>query len=112
MTEKLKVGDKVIVVDVNFSRFTGEVLKVGRKLATIEYRGRTSEFYLETRRVNDNYGHQSYKTLEEVALEDREDAAYKVLKGAGLSRDNYHQKTPLDLLEALAETVKNYQPKA
>ncbi|MGS2645884.1 beta barrel domain-containing protein [Streptosporangium sp. G12] len=67
------VGQEVRVFDVDGAEmgqpeggWPGKVIKVGRRYATVSYRGRTGQFLLGTGRINDAYGHQWIMTLEQV----------------------------------------------
>jgi len=111
----LAVGDKVRVFDINGRRngqpnsgWPGEVVKIGRVYATIQYNGGRRQFGLSDHRAHDAWGHQSFQTMEEVSLGERRDSAWATLKGAGIARDGYgcgSDRVPLDLLEALAAVV-------
>ena len=85
----LKEGEEVRVFDVNIRRdgpgsWPGRVEKVGRTLAHISYRGRTETFLLSDGRRNDKYGHQRFRTLGQVAEDDRRAAALKILWDHGV----------------------------
>lgn len=70
MDEALKVGDVVLVFDVNGKRLgmdpngqPQKVLKVGRKLVTLEGRwGRPETYRIEDGVRNDNYEHSWFRT--------------------------------------------------
>lgn len=110
----LQVGDEVRVFDVNGSRrgqpeggYVGHIVKVGRTLAHIEYKGWTETFRLDNGRRNDNYGHQWFKTLEQAALDERRSVAEAVLRNVGVELSHRRSFT-LEQIEALAEVAKTF----
>ena len=115
--DAVKVGDPVKVFDVNGSRrgqplggYDGEVKRVGRVLVTIHYQGHTDVFRVDTRRTNDAYGHQSFKTLARIALDARRTKALTTIKDFGLEPARLGvNKTPLHQLEALAEVIAGFK---
>lgn len=91
----LKPGDAVKVFDVNGRRmgqpeggWDGTVVKVGRKLAYIDYPGGYGRgpraFRLDTRRSNDGYAHRSVKTPDEASADAALAAAWERLRLLGL----------------------------
>jgi hypothetical protein len=109
---EIKVGDEVRIFDVNGRRmgqpedgWPGNVVKVGRKLADIEYGGRTRTFRIDEGRSNDNYGHQFFKTLEQVSLDERFDRATDSLERCGIELIRGHRLT-LEQIEALADFAR------
>jgi hypothetical protein len=112
----VKVGDEVRVFDVNGRRngqpgsgWPGKVVKVGRKYFTVAYgsSGRTTNFLLETGRVNDAYGHRSVKTLDQVAHDQRRAQAEADLTACGVELRFGHKLT-LEQIEALAEVARTF----
>jgi hypothetical protein len=113
---KLNPGDDVRVFDQNGSRigqpdggWPGKVVKVGRTLVTIAYGYGQGQFRLDTRKLNDNYGHRSFMTPEEVAQTRRQTVAWETLNKAGFQRDYAVKEPPLGLLEALAKVITEYK---
>jgi preprotein translocase subunit YajC len=108
----LKVGDEVRVFDVNGRRmgqpeggWSGKIVKVGRTLVTIEYSHKTKTFRMDRRTVNDNYGHQYFKTLGEVADDQRLKRATAAIEERGVELVRGHRLT-LDQIERLADFVR------
>lgn len=68
----LHVGQEVILHDVNRRRDSvdvrGVVTKVGRKLVTIKGAYAESQYRIAEQTRNDDYGHGSFRTLEQEAL--------------------------------------------
>ena len=112
----IKVGDEVRVFygDGRERRnrpddgYPGEVVKVGRTLATIRYQGHEAQFRLDTGRLNDRYGNTaSFLTPAQVEVGNRKKAALALLKEAGFEvRLGRHPSG--ELIEALAEIVKTW----
>lgn len=104
------VGMKVKVFDVNGRRlgqpdggWDGEVVAVRRTKCDIEYgRGGRGErtFDIDSQRIEDNFGHRYFRTLEEAETVARTSAAREVINEKivreGMSR------IPLEKLEAIA----------
>ena len=115
--DAVAVGDTVKVFDVNgamygqpLSGWDGEVKRVGRVLVTIYYQSHTGVFRMDTRRTNDDYGRQSFKTLARVALDARRTKALTVIKDFGLEPARLGvNKTPLHQLETLAEVIAGFK---
>lgn len=114
-----KVGDTVKVFDVNGKRrgqpeggWDGKVLKVGRKLVTIEYPGGRwggRQFRLEDGRANDTYGsHTLFLTLPEVALRQRRQDAIASLRRHGVEIERCCNLTAHQS-EVLAETCSQFE---
>jgi hypothetical protein len=110
----LCVNQPVRVFDTNGSRmgqpeggWPGRVVKIGRTLVTIDYpagnRG-PYQFRLDTRQVNDNYGHQWFRTEEEAEAEQRLASAVDILRGAGITIE-YRSSLTADQVEELAAVV-------
>lgn len=107
---QLAVGDRVQVFDVNGSRmgqpaggWDGTVVKVGRKLITVQYKSvhNTKAFRLDGGSANDGYGHQHIKTVEQAAESLRRGGLLRQLREAGLEvRFGFTLST--ETLEALA----------
>jgi len=115
----IKAGDEVRVFDVNGKRrnmplggWPAEVVKVGRALVTIRCAGNHGEqvFRLDSQQANDNYGHQWFRMLDEVALMQRRSAAIGALRAIGLSftSSGYQDRLTLDQIEALAEVARTF----
>ena len=113
--EKIKVGDKVRVFDVNGRRmgqpdggWEGEVVRVGSKLAGITYGGYAPKmFRLDTGSANDSYGHQSFLTIEQAEGKARKDAAVQILWEHKVILDFGHKLTT-EQIEALAEVARTF----
>ena len=114
---ELKVGDEVLVFSVDSPArrrgepdpgLPGEIVKVGRKLVTIHCRGWDTVFRLDTQRINDGYGHEWFATPEQVALDERHDAAMAVLRYVGLEMRSGHHLT-LEQAEALAAVAGTFR---
>ena len=102
----IKVGDEVRVYDGWHARrdrraIPGEVIKVGRTLVRIKYRGREEAFRIETGVINDSYGGSAFETLEQAEARARRDAALALLKEAGFEVRLGHNPDG-DLIEKLA----------
>lgn len=112
MSAKYEVGQEVRVFDVNGRHhgqpeggWKGEIVRVGRKLVSVDFPGYGSKaFRIDDQRANDNYRHQWFRTLEEVALIERKDKAREVLKSVGLELSLKNGLT-VEQLEALAEVI-------
>jgi sulfite reductase beta subunit-like hemoprotein len=109
----IKAGDEVRVFDVNGKRmgqpeggWPGTVEKVGRKLVDIRYRGRVQSFRLDTRRSNDGYAHQSFKTPEQAAVDGRHARAADFLQECRISMP--YTAYSAEQLEALADLVRSF----
>jgi hypothetical protein len=112
------VGMKVKVFDVNTRRmgqpdggWDGVVTNIRRTKCTIDYSGSRggsdSVFDIEYQRVEDRYGHRTFKTLEQADRSARESAARAVLKAHGLHEDFGHvSKLSLEKLEAVAAALE------
>jgi hypothetical protein len=84
-------GEEVRVFDVNGHRagqpeggWPGRVVKAGPKLVTISYEGHTAVFRREEGEANDQFGHQSFETLEEADAKLRAEAAKSALRALGV----------------------------
>jgi hypothetical protein len=115
--QDVKHGDEVRVFDVNARHqpegWPGIVVKAGPKLVTVEHqrafsKDKTQVFRRENGRANDGYGHQSYRTLDEVALRDRESAARDVLTRNGVTL-KMRAGVPLEVIEGLAAVLAKYE---
>jgi hypothetical protein len=113
----IEVGDEVRVFDVNSPAqrrnepdpgVPGEVVHVARTLVTItSHNYGTMKFRLDTQRVNDNYGHQWFRTPEQVAEDQRVRAGLAALKAAGFEvRTGYRPSGAL--IVALAEAARDF----
>jgi hypothetical protein len=114
MTEKLTVGQEVRVFDVNARRrgqphggWAGTITRVGRTLVYIDYPGsrEPKAFRIDGGAANDQYGHQSFLTLDEAARQARRTAALGVLHEHGLRLD-YGHSLPLEEIEAIAAILR------
>lgn len=107
------VGDEVIVyanVRRDGTGDRGEIVKVGRTLVHIRYRGWVQPFRMDTQHSNDKqYGHGTYfRTLEEDALVRRRADAEGYLRKHGIDLSTRARFT-LEQAEALAEVVKGWE---
>lgn len=106
----IKVGDPVRVY-LNTRHDQGEVVKVGRILATIQVGNRTYEFRLDTQRFTGRQvGSGTYfRTMEQVALEERRASAENALHRIGLqfTASGHRDRLTLEQIEALAEVAKS-----
>lgn len=108
----LKVGDRVQVFDVNGSRmgqprggWDGTVVKVGRKLITIQYGNHyTQVFRLDSGRANDAYGHLWIKTSEQAAEDARRGELIQRLRDGGLEI-RVGARVSTSMLEALIKAL-------
>jgi hypothetical protein len=114
MTEKLTVGQEVRVFDVNARRrgqphdgWAGTITRVGRTLVYIDYPGsrEPKAFRIDGGAANDQYGHQSFLTLDEAAKQARMAAAVDVLHQHGL-RPDFGHALPLEQVEAIAAILR------
>jgi hypothetical protein len=113
----LTLGEPVLVFDINRRKgeppFEGVIAQVGRKLVTIHYGSRQSmvaSFRIEGQRINDNYGHQWFRTLPQAELDGRRIAALATLREYGImpsSTPGYTPKLKLSQLEAMALVADN-----
>jgi hypothetical protein len=108
-----KVGDEVVVyanVRRDGSGEPGEIVKIGRTLVHIRYRGWVQAFRMDTKRSNEKqYGHGTYfRTLEEDALVGRRAEARQFLRQHGIEL-SAHAEFTLEQVEALAEAVKGWE---
>lgn len=106
-----KTGQVVYVYDVNGGRGgvpkeqPGTVVKVGRKLVTVEYgHGYTKAFRIEDGRSNDNYGHHWIKTEGQRRTDNRRSEAVATLRDAGITVEPRCRLT-VGTLETLALVV-------
>lgn len=111
---ELKVGQEVRVFDRNGRRmgqpdggWPGKVTKIGRSLVTIEYLGISDTFRMDTHVINDHYGHRYFKTLGEVAEDDRRRRALATLKEHQIELGFGHSLT-LEQIEALAKVARTF----
>ena len=111
--EKLTVGQEVRVFDVNGSRmgqppggWPGTITGIGRTLVHVDYGRRGPQaFRIDGCRANDQYGHQSFLTLREVAQEARRTAAVWTLGAHGVRLDPGHDLT-LEQIEAMSTILR------
>ncbi|MEV4672798.1 hypothetical protein AB0K34_14170 [Actinomadura sp. NPDC049382] len=110
----LRVGDEVRVFDQNGRRmgqpdagWPGTVTKIGRLLVTIEYRGKSAQFRLDTQVVNDGYGHRYFKTLQQAARHQRLGRALYTLHEHQIRLAVGHRLT-LEQIEALADVARKF----
>lgn len=111
----VKVGDKLMVFDINGSRmgqppggWPGVVIKVGRKYFVVEYSGhRATTFLLEDGRENDSSRHRYVKTPEQAELERRHHQASQELRERKITLDLGHDFT-LEQIEQLAALVRTF----
>jgi hypothetical protein len=82
----VKVGDNVVVYDVNFDKegSPGTVTGVGRKLFSVDGPRGPLMYRLEDGRRNDAYGHQWVKTVAQAEEDDRRKHALDSLRRCGL----------------------------
>lgn len=90
--EKLEEGQEVVVFTHASIRKSnnrprpGIILKVGRKLVTIEYGEPgsdwkpTAQFRIETGMINDDYGRLYFLTLDQAEEQQRREAALAILR--------------------------------
>ncbi|QGJ95021.1 hypothetical protein SEA_REDWATTLEHOG_160 [Gordonia phage RedWattleHog] len=109
-----EVGMEVLIDDVNRrGRPLTEavVSKVGRKLVYATMYGRDVGFRLETRAANDNYGHQSIWTPEEVAERERRAYLDRRLATYGLRSEfggTKFRELPTEVVEELLEVLDRH----
>jgi hypothetical protein len=102
----ITVGDAVRVFDVNrrsvqpAGGWPGVVEKVGRRLVRISYNRTVEPFRLDTRSVNDNYGHRHFETLAEVGARTRMHTAVEFLARHGVTLEPRHRLT-VEQVEAM-----------
>lgn len=110
----LTVGQKVKVYD-NVGRqvqvFDGTVVKVGRKLVTVQwafggFSPAETQFRMDEGTENDGYGHRWFKTLDQAETDDRLTAAREVLRNARVSIERASPLTGPQI-EELAATVEH-----
>lgn len=110
----LTVGQKVKVYDnigQSLSVHDGSVMKIGRKLVTIQwdfggFSPTDSVFRIEEGTENDNYEHRWFKTLEQAESDDRLAEARKVLRDADIPV-GFRCVLTNSQIEELAAIVKN-----
>jgi hypothetical protein len=109
MHPDVEVNEEVRVFDVNDSRvgqppsgWPGTVVKVGPKLVAISYSGKTQVFRRDEGCANDQYGHQSYMTLEEADLAWRERQVRQAFRDLGIDVSRRCELT-VDQLEAMVQ---------
>ena len=109
--DELKVGDEVLVFDVNWGRrgnAGGEpatVVKVGRKLVTLKIgTWWEKQFRLDTQRINYDYGHLWFRTKKQVAEDNRRREAVAALASFGLELSRRCSLTT-DRLEAVLSAL-------
>jgi hypothetical protein len=113
----LEVGDRVQVFDINGRRmgqpaggWDGTVVKVGRKLITVQYQSahNTKAFRLDSGSANDDYGHQHVRTVEQATADLRRAEALRRLRDAGVtiecSRINAYSTQTLEALAAVLDS--------
>lgn len=111
----LKPGDRVQVFDINGARmgqprggWDGTVVKVGRTLIHVDYPGQYGRgpkaFRLDDGRANDNYRHQSLRTVERAAADMHRMELCSRLRAAGIDlRMGYDFS--IETLEALVAAL-------
>jgi hypothetical protein len=110
MTAKYTVGQRVWIYDVNGRGENwpkeGEVVKAGRVLIHVRSSayGPTTLTFRDNGVRNDNYGHQSIKTDDERAEDERRTAALRVLSKAGV-RFEWGCQPSIEKIEAIAAIV-------
>lgn len=107
----VRVGDQVRVFDVNGRKrgqpedgWPGVVEHVGRTLVTIAFNRDRAVFRMDTRLANDNYGHQRYMTLAEVAEQARLRVAVEALRYHGVELTPRHRLSVAEV-EALVDAL-------
>lgn len=107
----LHVGQEVVLYDVNrrkdAPRPRGTITKVGRKLVTIRgnWGGRPRQYRIDEQRINDNYGHSSFATLEQDAASEQRRADLAVLSRHGFKLE-WNAKPSDDDLRAVAAILE------
>lgn len=108
----VKIGDKVRVFSsmrrTPDDGWEGEVVKVGRALATIRYDGRREDvFRLDTKHLNskDWASRAWFKTLEDAALDERRKVAENTISRGHLQFTTRHHGYSLEQVEVLAAFV-------
>src|ERR1039457_1251069 len=111
----IKVGDEVRVFDGWHARHDhtsvpGEVVKLGRTLVRIKYRGFEEAFRIDTGVVNNSNGGASFMTLEQAALAERRTVALSVLAARHVKFETgYERSFATEQIEALAEVIKSWE---
>lgn len=109
----IAVGDDVLVFNAN-ARYSaqqpqgkpGKVVRVGRKLADIQYAHGTYTFRLDTGNVNDSYGHQYFRTLEQAAADQLVRSAKQTLSAHRVTLEPGNRFTGEQVV-ALADLVRD-----
>jgi hypothetical protein len=111
----IKVGDEVRVFDGWHARHDrtsvpGEVVKVGRTLVRIKYKGREDAFRIDTGIINESNGGAEFMTLDQVERDQRRTIAMFVLNAHHIEIKIGHDRSfTLEQIEALAEVVKTWE---
>jgi hypothetical protein len=104
----LKAGDRVQVFGSTRGQpkggQDGTVVKVGRKLITVEYGHSTTVFRLETGYANDDYGHAWIKTVAQADEDLRRAGLVERLRDGGLEV-RMGRQLPIQTLEAVAKAL-------
>ena len=105
----LEVGQEVILRDVNERRLgapvVGTVVKIGRKLVTIEGGYQARQYRLEDQSENNGYGHRWFETLEQREEAARRDADREVINGAGFDIKRWQGPTD-ETIAKVAECLR------
>jgi hypothetical protein len=103
----LKVGDMVVVTDVNHPACRSKVTKIGRKYIHVTGRLGSAQFDIETGRINDDHGHQNLHTIEEYEFTERVQKARQELRNFGIEVTyKVNPATVLDIREALDKVMQ------
>jgi P2-related tail formation protein len=112
--EDLHVGQEVVVTHFWRRRpetGPGFVTKIARKYVTIRHQRGTEEFVIETGAVKTSYSpHSRFRTVEQAALDARQDAAVAALKEHGVTYAGFSgYKLTVAQLEAMVTAIETNQ---
>jgi hypothetical protein len=113
-TPDIKVGDEVRVFDGWHARqdrtsAPGKVVKVGRTLVRIKYKGREDAFRIDTGIINESGGGAEFMTLAQVERDERRTIAMFVLNAHRIEiKTGYDRSFTLEQIEALAALVATF----
>lgn len=108
MSEKFKVGDTVIVTDVNYKGFKeATVTKVGRSLVYVDkdiYGRGNSAYRLDSGVRNGSYQHGRIWTVEDYRENTRRGAIISILRDSGFHIDR-NSGFSTEVLEKISEII-------
>lgn len=108
--DRFHEGQEVFVTRNGKHTERGLVTKVGRTLVHVSQRGRVTAFRIDTGTINDNYGHSSVRTQEEMDAAEAESALRERLRATGyqITTKSGFGNVPADLIERVVPVIESY----